>query len=233
MQQTPKTPKGQGTPSRTDALAETAYKFIRDGISSGELKPEQRITEMQVAEMMGVSRTPVREAIRRLESDGLLVYTSRHGLVVNQLDYHEIVQLYAMREILETNAAELAAQRASDAEINIMTDIVEMEEEADPADASLAARHNRVFHDALHQSAHNRFLLQSMSALSNSMVLLGGTTLSSPERRQAAIAEHRAILSAVRARDQAAASSAMSAHIRNAQGVRLKMIMQSRAKNED
>lgn len=229
MPQIEKSPTETAGASRTDALAERAYRFIRDRISSGELKPEQRITEMQVAEQMGVSRTPVREAIRRLESDGLLVHTSRLGLIVNQLDYHEIVQLYAMREILETNAARLAAQRASDAEISILADIIAIEEECDPEDTNQAAHHNRVFHDTLHQSAHNRFLLQSMSALSNSMVLLGGTTLASADRQREAFAEHRAILDAVRARDPEAAHAAMSAHIRNAQGVRLKMIMHSRA----
>ena len=228
MSENAKKPSGQPIATRTDALAESAYKFIRERISTGELKPEQRITEMQVAETMGVSRTPVREAIRRLEADGLLVHTSRLGLIVNQLDYHEIVQLYAMREILETNAASLAASRASDAEVNILADIVEMESDSDPNDAELAARQNRAFHDTLHQSAHNRFLLQSMSALSNSMVLLGGTTLASGERRREAIAEHRVILEAMQKRDPDAARDAMSVHIRNAQGIRLKMIMQSR-----
>lgn len=233
MPDTTKDQNGKAGGSRTDALAENAYKFIRDQISTGALKPEQRITEMQVAEMMGVSRTPVREAIRRLETDGLLVHTSRLGLIVNQLDYHEIVQLYAMREILETNAAGLAAQRASDAEINILSDIVEMEQESDATDAALAARHNRVFHETLHQSAHNRFLIESMNALSNSMVLLGGTTLATSDRRTEAIAEHRAILDAVRARDSDAAAAAMSAHILNAQSKRLKMIMQTRAQQVD
>lgn len=233
MQGNVKKQTGQAGASRTDALAESAYKFIRERIRTGELKPEQRITEMQIVEMMGVSRTPVREAIHRLEADGLLVHTSRLGLIVNHLDYHEIVQLYAMREILETNAANLAAQRASDAEINILADIVGMEEVSDPNDTDLAARHNRVFHESLHQSAHNRFLLQSISALSNSMVLLGGTTLASGDRRQEATAEHRVIVEAMRAHDPDAAHAGMSAHIRNAQGIRLKMIMQIRALQTD
>jgi len=215
-------------PIRGDVLAGSAYQRIRTSISEGEFVPGQRVTETQLAKWLSVSRTPIREAIQRLEADGLLVHSPRQGLLVRELEYQEVVELYAMREVLEGTAAALSAQQATLPEIEILADIIESEAKLDPPDIQTATKYNKVFHETLHQSAHNRFLIDSIRALDNSMVLLGGTTLVSSERREKAIEEHRAVVSAIQARDADAARDAMARHIREAQRKRLKMIMRSR-----
>ena len=170
-------------PARNDALGGNAYQRIRGAIGSGVFPPGQRVTETQLAHWMSVSRTPIREAVQKLEAEGLLVHSPRQGLIVRQLDYQEVVELYAMREVLESTAASLAAQQATEPEVEILGDIVDMEAQADPEDSALAANYNRVFHETLHQSAHNRYLIESIRALDNSMILLGGTTLAISGRR--------------------------------------------------
>lgn len=214
--------------ARGDALAESAYHRIRAAIGEGVFKPGQRVTESNLAEWLEVSRTPVREAIQRLEAEGLFTHSPRQGLIVRRLEYQEVVELYAMREVLEATAARLAAQQATEPEIDILTDIHEMERKVEPEDYAGAAHFNRVFHEAMHDAAHNRYLIDSLRALDNSMILLENTTLSLPGRRAEALDEHRAIIEAIRARDIEGAASATAAHIRTAQRKRLNMILQTR-----
>lgn len=218
-------------PTRGDALAGNAYERIREAIGSGAFSPGQRVTETQLAEWLSVSRTPVREAIQKLETEGLLVHSPRQGLIVRQLEYQEVVELYAMREVLESTAASLAAQQATETEIEILSDVLEMEAQVDKDDSGSAARYNRIFHETLHQAAHNRYLIQSIRALDNSMILLGGTTLGVEDRRTAAIEEHRAILAAIQARDTQTSHQSMAKHIREAQRKRLKILMHHKIGN--
>ena len=210
-------------PVKSDVLAETAYQRIQDAIRSGQIKPGQRVTETQLAKWISVSRTPVRAAILRLEAEGLLMHSPRQGLILRQLEYQEIVELYAMREILESNAAALAARQATEPEIDFLQDIIEVESSLSPNDVIAVAHHNRMFHDALSQAAHNKFLLASISGLNNSMALLGPTTLTQEGRWEEALEEHRKIMQAVRDRDAEAARVTMTHHIRTAQRYRLKM----------
>ncbi|MCY0148510.1 GntR family transcriptional regulator [Hoeflea sp. G2-23] len=216
-------------PIRGDALAENAYQHIREAISDGTLQPGQRVTETQLANWLSVSRTPIRAAIQRLESEGLFAQSPRQGMIVRQLDYQEVVELYAMREILECNAARLAAQQATEPDIDFLADILELEESVPEGDHVAAARANRTFHTTLHKSAHNRYLIESIAALYNAMILLGGTTLAVDGRRSEALEQHRNLVQAIRDRDGDAAYAAMSNHIRSAQRNRLKLIMNSLA----
>src|SRR5690606_17851274 len=100
------TPQGQG-----------AYLKLLEEIRRGELQPGARLRENELAERLGISRTPVREAIRQLESDGLVVHLPRQGATVRTLEYPEIMELYEMRTVLEGTAARLAARGASEVEI--------------------------------------------------------------------------------------------------------------------
>ena len=150
------------------SLADQAYDRFREGLRSGALQPGQRVLEVELAERLGMSRTPVREAIRRLQSEGLIAHLPARGLCVAAYDHAEVDELYGMREALEGTAARLAAQHAGRPDIALLQRLVE-EEGRIPAEA--AAEHNRRFHRALHQAAHNRYLLRA---------------LSSPQRRPAA-----------------------------------------------
>lgn len=212
----------------SEKVRNSPYEQIRAAIRTGKLKPGSRVTETHLAEWLGVSRTPIREAILMLEQDGLFKYAPRQGLIVSVLNYEDVVELYAMREVLEGSAASLAARYASDAEISILNEILETERSYSGDDKAEVVFMNRQFHQVMCFAAHNQFLLKSMSALDDSMMLLGPTTLAAPERHASATDEHAKIVAAIEARDSEAAEQAARKHIRSAQVYRLKMMIGSK-----
>lgn len=215
------------TPAKRDypSLGEYAYERLRARIREGALPPGARVVEKDVAERFEISRTPVREALRRLEADGFLAFEPHRGMVVVQLDHQSVMELYAMREALEGTAAGLAARHASDAEIAALKEM--LAHEADLLnDADRLAAHNAQFHQALFRAAHNRYLLKTANALRDSMALMAGTTMAVPGRAGTAHAEHQALAAAIETRDPEAAERAARAHIRNAQGARLKLLFE-------
>lgn len=197
------------------------YRRLLDEIRAGRLAPGARLREVELAERLGVSRTPVREAMRLLEADGLVVHQPRLGAVVRSLDYAEIMELYEMRAVLEGTAARLAARAASDVEL---AELVALNADFAAAadDQARAAEINRQFHLILQDAAKNRFLIKSISTLQRTMMILGPTTLMQRDRATAAVAEHDRILAALNARDGARAETEMRAHIEAAQRARLR-----------
>lgn len=209
-----------GAPSRV----ELAYGRLFEAIESGDLPPGARLREVELAGWLGASRTPVREALGRLEAEGLLARDPGRGLVVAELDQGMVAELYAMREVLEGTAAGLAARHASDAEIDALRELAGRDEPLGDDPVRLA-RANRQFHDALFRSAHNRFLLRSVNALCQSLVLLGRTTLGRAGRPATARREHAALVEAIARRDEAGAAQAARDHIRAAYRTRLAMML--------
>ncbi|MCB1359129.1 MAG: GntR family transcriptional regulator [Maritimibacter sp.] len=199
-----------------------AYLQLLDEIRQGRLLPGDRLRETELADRLGVSRTPVREAIRQLEADGLVVHAPRQGATVRRLDYAEVMELYEMRAVLESTAARLAARAASDLELDELAAINEaLGRAGDPGEA---ARLNRQFHNVLLDAAKNRFLKKSMLGLQKALLILGPTTLAEAERAEEALEEHRALLAALTARDGAAAEAQMRAHIEAAQRMRIRAL---------
>ncbi len=204
---------------------EHAYRRIRAAIQAGDLKPGERLREMDLAESIGLSRTPVREALARLESEGLVIHDASRGIMVAELDYSMVTELYFMREVLEGTAARLTAQHASDVEISILEDLCRQYEAATRSgdEAGLAAS-NRRFHDTLYRCSHNRYLVNMLTVLHDALSLLGSTTLRNPERAAETLKEHEAVVAAVKNRDPDAADLALRAHIRAAQKVRMQQL---------
>ena len=200
-----------------------AYSRLRDAIREGRFKPGERIMENEVAEWLNVSRTPVRDAIRRLEAEGMLQHEARNGLVVARLDRQAVMELYVMRETLEGTAARLAARHASDMELQDLADLVERERQL-AGNFEALARHNRRFHEAIHRSAHNRYLEKSLAAVNDSMGLLGTPLMLLPHRAQTAAAEHAELAAAIERHDADAAEEAARRHVRAAQRERLKRL---------
>ncbi|AWN14795.1 GntR family transcriptional regulator [Salinisphaera sp. LB1] len=202
---------------------EAAYLQLKEAIRSGSLAPGTRVREVEIAERFGISRTPAREAIRRLESKGLISIVPHQGAVISSLDHQQTMELYDLREILEGSAAGFAARHASAAEVEELAELVASEPPfAD--DPHRLAELNRVFHASLYRAAHNRFLEHALLNLRDSMALLGGTSLRVAGRYDSAHDEHEAIIAALNARDETAAETAARAHIRNAQRARLKLM---------
>ncbi len=212
--------------SSKSSLSAIAYDRLRQAIHSGKYGPGDRLVEEEIAERLKISRTPVREALQRLENEGLLVHEAHTGLTVVQLDYHMVMELHAMREVLEGAAAAMAARNASDIELLMLADLLENREEA-CGSAEAMAEHNRCFHQALYQCAHNRYLLRTSSVVAAAMAVLSKTAFSSPERRLEAWAEHCAIADAIRARNPELASQAAQDHLRAAQVIRLRILGKS------
>ena len=203
--------------------AQLAYERMLEAIQQGQLTSGTRVRESDVADWLQISRTPVREAMRRLEAEGLLSHVPHVGVVVTEIDSEMVTELYAMREVIEGTAAGLAAQHASPAEIHMLQEIVKAEKEL-AQEPALLMRQNREFHDIIYRSAHNRYLLKTLNALHDSLVLLGKTTLGSKPRAAAAHSQHQAIVKAIAARDQPLAEELMRAHIRGAYHERLNLL---------
>ena len=198
-----------------------AYSLLLEAIDVGEFRPGDRLVESDLAEKFGVSRTPIREALQRLETQRLLTRDGR-SLIVASLDHNQMAELYVVRAELEGLAARLAAKHATDEEVRVLREMVAQDRKL-TADAAALARANRRFHRQLHLASHNRFLVQQLNLVHQSMALMETTSLAVEGRGETAMNEHAAIVAAIEARDEAAAQSALKDHISQAFMTRLKL----------
>jgi len=198
-----------------------AYTLILESIDMGVYKPGDRLVESDLAERFGVSRTPIREALQRLETQSLLTRDGR-SLIVATLDHNQLAELYVVRAELEGLAASLAARHATEEEARVLRDMVESDR-ALLGDPKSMARANRRFHKQIHLASHNRFLVQQLDLVHRSMALMATTSLAAVGRDEDALAEHDAIVSAIEAGDTETAGQALRSHISKAFVTRLKL----------
>lgn len=198
-----------------------AYTLILEAIDMGTYKPGDRLVESDLADRFGVSRTPIREALQRLETQSLLTRDGR-SLIVASLDHNQLAELYVVRAELEALAANLAARHATDEEVRVLQDMVEDDRKL-IGDPTALARANRRFHKQIHLASHNRFLVQQLGLVHQSMALMATTSLAAAGRDQDALGEHQAIVSAIADRNPEAAGEALKAHISKAFVTRLKL----------
>ena len=208
--------------ARFGSAADYSYAVLHREIVAGRFAPGRRMREIELSEWLGVSRTPLRQALSRLEVEGLLVMTPRTGLVVASLDEEATGELYEMRETLEGAAAALAARHASPREVAVLKEMVATEAKL-PRDPEMRAQHNLAFHRAIYAAAHNRFLVKSLHALHDSIALLGPTTFAAPGRPEKAQREHARIAEAIAGHDPKRAEAEGRAHVRNARTIRERM----------
>ena len=151
---------------------EAAYHAVMEAIRRGDYVPGARLREEEVGARLDLSRTPVREALRRLEAEGIVEHRPRAGAVVRQLSHAELVELYEMRVVLERTAAELAARHGTAAEFDTLAALNRQiaEERSNPAQAAAI---NQAFHRGLYLASRNRFLLDAARGLNNALLLLG------------------------------------------------------------
>lgn len=207
--------------ANTESQANGCYQQLLLSIQRGQLKPGDYLREQVLAEELGVSRTPVREALRRLEAEGLLQSEPRFGMVIRDLSYAEVIELYEVREMLERSAARMCARVITDVELTEL-ETIQSDMEAARHDAREMAVHNHTFHMAVLHGAKNRYLLKALEGIQKAILILGPSTMRFPERADTAIAEHRHLLDALKRRDPDQAEAVMGAHIINAQRYRLK-----------
>jgi DNA-binding GntR family transcriptional regulator len=209
-------------PDGSDSLPDFVYGQLRSAIRNQELKPGDRLREVELAERLGVSRTPVREALKRLEADGLTQLAPPRGFVVTELTHRRVMELYAMREILAGVAARFAAEQAAPMEIQTLQELVAQQGTA--KDPSAAARLNDRLREAITSAAHNEFLTRATNSLNDALELLGTTTYSMPGRIESGLKENRKIVEAIARRNGAVAEETARLHVRNAAKLRVQML---------
>lgn len=203
-----------------------AYTMILEAIDLGIYRPGSRLVESELAERFGVSRTPIREALQRLETQSLLARDGR-SLIVASLDHNQMAELYVVRRELEGLAARLAAQHATPEEVRILREMVE----ADNAlidDPAALSRANRRFHKQVHLASHNRYLVQQLDLVHRTMALMATTSLAAQGRGAIAQSEHDGIVTAIEQKNEEAAYVALRDHISVAFMTRLKQDAQGR-----
>jgi len=207
--------------SDTKSNQKDAYRLILEAIDSHVYKPGDRLVESDLAERFGVSRTPIREALQRLETQSLLTRDGR-SLIVASLDHTQMAELYVVRGELEGLAARLAARHATPEEINVLREMLEADR-ALLGNPSALSRANKRFHKQIHLASHNRFLVQQLDLVHRSMALLATTSLAAEGRDEGALEEHAAIVEAIARSDGEAANQALRDHISRAYVTRLRL----------
>ena len=197
-----------------------AYDLILGAIDEGIYRPGARLVESDLADRFGVSRTPIREALQRLETQSLLTRDGR-SLIVASLDHDQMAQLYVVRAELEGLAARLAAQHAAAEEVRVLQEMVTSDRQL-LDDPHALSRANRRFHKQIHLASHNKYLVQQLDLVHRSMALMATTSLAAEGRGPAAPDEHAAIVQAIAEGDGNRAAATLKHHLSTAFEVRLK-----------
>ena len=200
----------------TRSVADLAYERIRGLVLSGELAPGTRLGQVELAERLGISRTPVREALRRLGGEGLVEGHSHRGFRVTDLGLDAVLRRLEVRAILEPGIAALAAERRTGRDLDLMRVAIADEEEA--RDGIEAHDASRRFHIALARASGNEELVRVIESLW--LVEVGRRLLfrrsAEPDWQRTDASEHREVLAAVHERRAADAERLMARHVRRA-----------------
>jgi len=210
-----KTPSGE-------SLSDFVYKDIRSLIRRQVLRPGDRVRENEIAERLTVSRSPVREALKQLEADGLIEPAPPRGFVVVALTQRRVSELYAMREFLAGVAAKMAAEQAGPMEIDNLEQLLRRFRKA--STPTEAAELNRRLSLAIVSAAHNEYLSRALRALDDAVELLGDSTYTSPGRISDAIEENEGIVKAIAGGEASMAEEAAKLHVRNSAKIRSLML---------
>lgn len=217
--------------------ADAVYQTLRRGIIQGELAPGERLRSDALANELQVSRTPVREALRKLEAEGLVAHSGAR-LVVRALSEQDLTELFYVREALEGIAARLAAENATPSEITAIGDLLEdMDAVRKRGEIDTLRRLTGEFHQLICRAAHNNRLTQLLTSLLDQVRQMRTSTLYGEGRAGEALHEHRQLLQAIVARDGGRAEALARAHRRRTMELRRQMLRQqlrqSRAENGD
>ncbi len=198
-------------------LRDVVFETLRDAIIQGRLKPGERLMEIQLAEEMGVSRTPVREAMRKLELEGLIVMVPRKGAYVAGISVKDIVDVFEVRAALESLAAGLAAERITEQELEELERALVQISEASGGNLDAVVQKDTNFHEIIYRASRNQRLMQIITHLQEQIQRFRTTSLSRPGRTKTAIEEHRKIVEAISERNVELAQALAREHIESAE----------------
>ncbi|MFQ5903739.1 MAG: GntR family transcriptional regulator [Candidatus Binatia bacterium] len=207
-------------PIRKIRLVDEAARIIRDMILTGKLSAGTRVRQVELARGMGISRTPLREALMKLEQEGLITMLPRGGLKVVELDAVGAIELYEIREVLDGLAARLAAERINTHNLkNLEQHLKKMENSMETRNTHGWFIHHVAFHEEIFQASGNSRLLGLISTVRLSIQRFHPLLLTTPNRLSNAFREHGDIFKAIRARDPEKAEALARLHIANAKEV--------------
>lgn len=206
-------------------LRELVCETIRQAIIDGTFSPGERLMEIQMADEMGVSRTPVREAIRKLELEGFVVMIPRRGTYVADISIRDITEIYEIRTSLDVLAAGLAAERITDDELETLNRLlVEIGQHIADNNMEKIVEIDTAFHDILYQASRNERLCSIINNLREQLTGIRGRSMSYPGRLVETMDEHRSLVDCIAARNVEAAQNAARVHIENAEHTLMKSL---------
>jgi len=205
------------TGQQSNSLHSRVYNQIRNDILNGVYEPGESLVEMKLSEELGVSRTPVREALRQLELEGLVQSVPNRGVTVRGISQQDIQDIYTIRMMIEGLAARWAAEKITPEEMEELKEAVDLEE-------FYTVKHNYSnllqfdtrFHDIIFKASKSMPLMHTLSTFHSYVQKARKVSMSSPERAAAALEEHKAIMQAIIDRDADRAEKLMTEHVRNA-----------------
>lgn len=197
-------------------LRDVVFNTLRQAILKGELEPGERLMEIQLAERLGVSRTPIREAIRKLELEGLVLMIPRKGAEVAKISEKSLRDVLEVRRSLDELAIELAIQRMTDEDIAALEEAQKQFRAAVAgADAMTIAQQDENYHDVIYNATGNSRLVQILNNLREQMYRYRLEYIKDADKRQILVLEHDQILKAIKNRHVAEAKTAIREHIDN------------------
>ncbi len=197
-------------------LRDVVFNTLRQAILKGELEPGERLMEIQLADRLGVSRTPIREAIRKLELEGLVLMIPRKGAEVAKISEKSLRDVLEIRRALDALAIELAIGRMTEEDLKNLSDAQEnFRNSINECDAMTIAENDEHFHDAIYNATNNPRLIQMLNNLREQMYRYRLEYIKDADKRQILVVEHDRILKAVREKQIAEAKNAIQEHVDN------------------
>ncbi len=216
---------GYFNPAEARTMRDMVYRALRKAIFEEELKAGDRLVETKLAEMMGVSRTPVREALQKLETEGLVKHLPRRGVVVQGIQIEDVIEIYAIREALETAAVSFIVDHITPAEKKELFRLLdEMKQLAKTEGIEELFQKSQEFNELLLRSSKMPRLINLVNTYKEYLTKFRKVTMSKEPRKFDALSEHEAILRAIDRRDIREAQELMRHHINRARWECLKMI---------
>ncbi len=213
-------------PSLTDVstLPNRVYTILEEAILRGKIKAGERLIEEELANALGVSRAPIREALRMMQKDGLIVISPRKGAVVNSISREEISEIYQVSSALEGLAVEIFCRRCTPEELAALQQLYAgMEEQVRKKNIIQYRKLNRQFHEALINGSKNKKIKELCGTLQKQISWFQNMNLSLQGRMELSLEEHRHIIDAFLKKDPQAAGKAVSEHITRAAEAFLKV----------
>jgi len=204
-------------PNDKQSLTARVYDYIRNGILDGTYKDGDYLVETRLADELQVSRTPIREALKQLELEGLAMSMPNRGVVVKAISQSDTDDMYNIRQILEGLAASWAAQRRTQEQLDALSEKIDfMDFYTGRGGAEQLSRLDNEFHELIYKACDSRMLRHILASLHQNTRRARTSSLTIPSRPHDSLNEHKAVFAAIKAGDPEAAKEAMENHVKNA-----------------